>query len=76
MIFVFFQLLHFFSMIISKSVHVASSGLISFFFVAEYYSIVYMYHLVIHSSVYRLLLIGCCHVLGKLLNFNGQCKIK
>ena len=56
-------------MVISKSIHVAASGLISFFFVAEYYSIVYMY-----LSID--LLIGCFHVLGKLLNFNGQCKIK
>jgi hypothetical protein len=30
-----------------------SESAISFFFVAEYYSIVYIYHIFIHSSVYR-----------------------
>ena len=34
------------------SIHVAANGIISFFFMAEYYSIVYRYHIFfIHSSV-------------------------
>ena len=39
-------------MLISGSIHVAANGIISFFFMAEYYSIVYIYHIFfIHSSV-------------------------
>ena len=34
------------TMLISRSIRVASSGIISFFFMAEYYSIVYMYHII------------------------------
>ena len=50
-------------MIISRSIHVAANGIISFFSVAEYYSIVYMYHsFFIHSSVSGRL--GCFHVLA------------
>ena len=50
-------------MIISRSIHVAANGIISFFFMAEWYSIVYMYHIFfIHSSVDRLL--DCFHVLA------------
>ena len=50
-------------MIISRSIHVAANGIISFFFMAEYYSIAYMYHIFfIHSSVDRYL--GCFHVLA------------
>ena len=37
---------------ISRSIHVAASDIISFVFMAEWYSIVYMYHIFfIHSSV-------------------------
>ena len=37
---------------ISSSIHVDVNGIISFFFMAEYYSIVYMYHFfLIHSPV-------------------------
>ena len=51
MTFVFFWLSSL-SMIISRSIHVAVSGIISSFFMAEQYSIVYMYHIVfIQSSV-------------------------
>ena len=32
------------SMIISRAIHVATNGIISFFLMAEKYSIVYMYH--------------------------------
>ena len=50
-------------MIISRSIHVAANGIISFFSVAKYYSIVYMYHsFFIHSSVSGRL--GCFHVLA------------
>ena len=38
------------SMVISSCIHVAANGNILFFFMAEYYSIVYMYHIFIHSS--------------------------
>ena len=34
------------SMIISRSIHLAANGIISFFFVAEWYSIVYVYHII------------------------------
>ena len=34
-----------FSMIISRFIHVATNGIISFFFMTEQYSIVYMYHI-------------------------------
>ena len=38
-------------MIISRFIHVVARGNISFFFMAEYYSIVYMYHIFsIHST--------------------------
>ena len=51
------------SMIVSRSIHVAKNAGISFFLMAEYYSIVYMYHLfLIHSSVDGHL--GCFHVLA------------
>ena len=47
----------------SKFIHVAAHGKISFFFMAEQYSIVYLYHsFFIHSSVNRHL--GCFHVLA------------
>ena len=50
------------SMIISRPIHVAANGIISFFFMAESYSIVYMNHIFfIHSSVNGHL--GCFHVL-------------
>ena len=49
-------------MIISRSIHFAANGIISFFFMAEQYSIVYMYHIFfIHSFVDGYL--GCFHVL-------------
>ena len=60
MVFVFFFLTSL-SMIISRSICVAANGRISFFFIAEYYSPVYMYHIFIHSSVDGDL--GCFHVL-------------
>ena len=60
MVFVFLCLTSL-SMIISRSIHVAANGVISFFFMAEYYSIVYMYHIFfIHLSVDGHL--GCFHV--------------
>ena len=50
------------SMIISRSIHVAANGIISFFFMAEY-SIVYIYHIFfIHSFVDGHL--GCFHALA------------
>ena len=50
------------SIIISSSIHVAANGIISFFLVAEYYPMVYMYHIFfIHSSAYEHL--GCFHLL-------------
>ena len=50
-------------MTISRSIHVAANGIISFFLMAEYYSIVYMYHfLFIHSYVKGHL--SCFHVLA------------
>ena len=47
----------------SKFIHVAANGKISFFFKAEYYSIVYIYHIFfIHSSVDGHF--GCFHILA------------
>ena len=51
------------SMRVSSSIHVARNGIISFFFMAEWYSIVYMYHIfLIQSSIIGHL--GCFHVLA------------
>ena len=62
MIFVFVWLTSL-SMIISRSIHVAENGIISYFFMAEYYSIVYMYHIFFtHFSINGHL--GCFHVLA------------
>ena len=50
-------------MIISRSICFAANGLVLFFFMAEQYSIVYMYQIFfIHSSVDGHL--GCFHVLA------------
>ena len=49
-------------MTISRSIHVAVNGIISFFLMAEDYYIVYMYIFFIHSSVDGHL--GCFHVLA------------
>ena len=49
-------------MILSRSIHVAAKGIISLFLMAEYYSIVYMDHIFIQSSVDGYL--GCFHVLA------------
>ena len=49
-------------MIISRSIHVAKYAGISFLLMAEKYSIVYVYHILIHSSVDGHL--GCFHVLA------------
>ena len=50
-------------MIISSYVHVAADGIILFFLMAEWYFIVYMYHIFfIHSSVDGHLV--CFHVLA------------
>ena len=50
------------SMTISRAVCVAANGIISLFLMAEWYSIVYMCHISIHSSVDGHL--GCFHVLA------------
>ena len=49
-------------MTISRSIHVAVNGIISFFFMAGQYSIVYMHHIFIQSSVNGHL--GYLHVLA------------
>ena len=51
-----------FSMIISRPIHVAANGVISFFFRAESYSIVYVNHIFVHSSGDDHL--GCFHGLA------------
>ena len=55
MIFVFVWL-HF-----SRSIHVAADGIVSFFSMVEWYSVVSMYHIFIHLSVDGHL--GCSHAL-------------
>ena len=52
------------SMITPRSIHVAANGIVSFFSMAEQYSILYMHHIFIHSSInqwtFRLLpCLGC-----------------
>ena len=50
-------------MIISRYIHVPANGMILFFFMAEYYSIVYVSHIFfIHSFVNVNL--GCFHILA------------
>ena len=39
------------NMTVSSCISVAGNGIISFFFMAEQYSVIYMYHIFIHSSV-------------------------
>jgi len=50
------------TVVISRPIHVAANGIILFFFMTEKYSIVYMYHIFILSSVDGHL--GCFHVLA------------
>ena len=51
MVFIFVWLT-WFSIIISRSIHVATKGIISLYFTVEYHSIIYMYHtFFMHSSV-------------------------
>ena len=45
-----------------KSIHLAANGIISLFFIAEYSSIIYLYHIFIHASVRGR--VGCFHVLA------------
>ena len=47
------------TMIICRSIHVAANDIISFLFIAEYYSIIYVYHIFICSSVDGHLLCSC-----------------
>ena len=50
-------------MIISRTIHVAANGIISFLFMNEYYSIVCMYHIFfVNSSVSGHLV--CFHILA------------
>ena len=54
-------------MSISNCIHVAANGMILSFFMAEYYSTVYMCHIfLIHSSVDGH--VGCFHVLAVVNN--------
>ena len=50
------------SMIISRFIYVAENDIFSLFLMAGLYSIIYMYHIFIHSSVSGHL--DCFHVLG------------
>ena len=63
MVFVFLFLIYSLRMRISSYIHVAANGIILFSFMAEQYSIVYVYDIfLIHSSVDGHL--GCFHVLA------------
>ena len=60
--FVIFFLICFVGVINPRSIHVVVNGTISLFFMAEWYSLVFMYHIFsIHSSVDGHL--DCFHVL-------------
>ena len=61
MVFVFLWLTSF-SMIISRSIQVAAHGIISFFFMVEQYSLIYVPHLLypfIYSQTFRLFPYPC-----------------
>ena len=63
MVFVFLFLTYLLSLRLYSCIHVAANEIILFFFMAEWYSIVYMYYIfLIHSSVSGHL--GCFHVLA------------
>ena len=57
-------------MIISRSIHVAANGVLSFFFMAEWWSSVYMY-CSIHLSMNTW---GCFHVLAIVIRATGVCE--
>ena len=63
------------SVIISRSTYVAANGIILFFYMAEYYSIIHMCQIFIHSSVHGHL--SCFHVLPLVdsvaMNIGGAC---
>ena len=65
MVFVFLFLTYFteLSMRVSSSIHVAVNGIILFFYMAEYYFIVYIYHIFLVQSYVNGHL-GCFHVLS------------
>ena len=74
--FVFLSLAYFTQYDISRSIHVAANGIISFLFMTEQYSIMYMYHIFfIYSSVSEHL--NCFHVLAVVnstaVNIGVQC---
>ena len=54
------------TMRISRYIHVTENGPISLFLMVEQYSIVYMYHIFIHSSINGCL--GCFYVLAMVNN--------
>ena len=60
-------------MIVSRSIHVGTNGIVSLFFMVEEYSIVYMYYIFFDSSVDRHL--GCFHVLAIILIKNAAVNI-
>ena len=48
-----------------RSTHIAANGIISFFLIAKWYSIVYMHHIFIHSSINEGL---CCFCVLAIVN--------
>ena len=54
------------SIIFSRSIHVVANVRVSFFFMVELYSIVYMYHFFIHSSISGH--VGFFHILAIVTN--------
>ena len=55
-------------MIFSRSIHVAAKGIISFFLIAEEYSIVYMY-LIFFMNSFTDVHLNCVHVLVAVNNY-------
>jgi len=70
MIFVFLWLISL-SLIPSRSIPVVANDKISFLFMAESYSIAYIWHIFIHSSIDGHL--DCCHILVIMLQGTCRC---
>ena len=62
MILVFLFLTYRISLVISRSIHIAANGIISFFFMAEEYFLVYVYCIIFIQEKWSLLKTDVCHL--------------